>query len=157
VAEQSSVYRFRATSRRIRRLTAARRWPLTVAVLPILVALCSFSQAQAQESGPTETEQAAPQSAQDAESASEAEQKQQRSLVTAAFGLLMGIALIGVLMLMFVVVLGKRTRRIARKAAPPQSEVDELWYLRAEKKVEGSARATDSDDLESGDSRPSDA
>jgi hypothetical protein len=70
-------------------------------------------------------------------------QKTRQNLTAVAFWMLVGVVLMGVLLLMFVVILGYQTRRLARKRSPKSGPLDELWYLRPPKKPVSPANVSD--------------
>jgi len=62
-----------------------------------------------------------------------AESRENKRLLTLAFGMLAAILIFGALFLALVVLWGNRARRLARSELPPVSKQDELWFLKPKK------------------------
>lgn len=119
------------------------------------------SQAVKAESAPTTAEPAKKPISKEAETTTEpnvpstAKEEHKKQLVTVGMLLLVGVSLIGMILIGMTIAWGGRLRRIARKPLPPQSPVDELWYLKA-KKNPSAAGASKDDSPDAGSESPSD-
>lgn len=78
-----------------------------------------------------------------AESDSDAETVRRKRKIQAAFYLLGGIAFVGALTILGVLLWGIRVRRRAREQLKPGSAPDPLWYLRKENKEKPAADPED--------------
>ncbi len=64
------------------------------------------------------------------------EKERRKNYLSLGWILLIGVALLGGILLLFVLYLGSSARRLARKPLPPAPLRDPLWYLRPEKSSE---------------------
>lgn len=64
------------------------------------------------------------------------EQEKREQAVTIGTILLIGVLILGFFMISLILILGRRTRRIAKSKGPKQTVFDPLWYLKSRKKEE---------------------
>ena len=80
----------------------------------------------------------------------EMREKRKRASATAGILALFGVALAGIAMLAFVIIWGRRLRRISHQPYPEVRRTDDLWFLKPEKKSQSAdkepATGDDADD-----------
>jgi len=83
----------------------------------------------------------------------EGDPQKKLKIVQSALLMLLGIVFVGMVLLSLVILWGVRVRRNAKKSLPTQKALDELWYLKPEKKKASAEMVRDADD-ESGSDDP---
>jgi hypothetical protein len=69
-----------------------------------------------------------------------------RSWIWQLFAMILGIIFSGTMLLLFVVMWGQRTRRLARKPLPSVAKPNELWFLKPKRPIADEKPAADATD-----------
>jgi hypothetical protein len=78
-------------------------------------------------------------------------ERQRQETAAAAVWVLVGVAILGLSMLVLVILLGGHTRRIARAPLPERSRDDPFWYLRPERERASEANVGEERQASQGD------